>query len=357
MSMRCGWQIVIAVLMLCGQVPGDEPGKRFKIVTPKLDGVNAVGINGKGDIIGFEWVENKTIPGVVDELPFFARGKTVTRLPLLQGYTATFPAAVSDDGTVVGRSSKPAPQGVVIPLRNQAFIWTASGGIRGLGTLERDLASFASDISADGRRISGFSVGENRVRACIWDRDGDGWKAVALPFVSNLGSNLVAMSDNGKWCTAVDGEKPVLWSQLSSGGQWKQVFIGAPGSLVPRGVNNSGMVVGLRFSPDGLTHAVVWSRETEQKVLEKPKGYVRSEALAVNNQGIVVGMVDGPGGSKVGPSAFVYEQGRLTLLEDGETGFASAQAINDNGQITGIFDKEEEVKRAGAPEPAKQAVK
>ena len=215
--MRCGWLIGIAGLVLCGQVRGDEPGNRFQVVTPKPDGINAVGINGHGDIIGFEWVENQKIPGVVEELPFFAHGKTVTRLPLLEGYTSTFPAAVSDDGTVVGRSSKPAPAGVVIPLRNQAFVWTAAGGIRGLGVLERDLASFASDITPDGRRISGFSLGDNRVRACIWDRDGERWKATPLPFVSNLGSNVVAMSDNGKYITAVDGEKPVLWSQLA---QW-----------------------------------------------------------------------------------------------------------------------------------------
>ena len=161
--MRIGWQIVIAAWIFCGQVRGDDPVNRLQVVTPKFDGVNAVGINAHGDIIGFEWVENRRVAGVVEELPFFAHDKTLTRLPILQGYTSTFPAAVSDDGTVVGRSSKPAPLGVAVPLRNQAFLWTATGGIRGLGVLDGDAASFATDITADGRRISGFSVGENRV--------------------------------------------------------------------------------------------------------------------------------------------------------------------------------------------------
>ena len=125
--------------------------------------------------------------------------------------------------------------------------------------LEGDTASFASDITPDGRRISGFSVGDNRVRACLWDRDGAGWKASLLPSSSNLGSNVVAISDNGKFAAAVDGEKPCLWSQQGSG-RWTQELLGGPGSLVPRAVNDSGIVVGLRFTPDALTHAVIWSR-------------------------------------------------------------------------------------------------
>jgi hypothetical protein len=191
------------------------------------------------------------------------------------------------------------------------------------------------------------------VRACIWDRAGDSWKSTALPYVSNLGSNVVAMSDNGKFVTAVDGEKPVLWTERP-GGQWKEEFIGVPGSLVPRGVNNSGMVVGLRFTFDALTHAVVWTRDTGLKVLEKPKDYVRSEALAVNNGGIVVGMVDGPSGSKIGPSAFVYEQGHLRLLDEGGPSFASAQAINDNLQVSGVFEREEKEAQAQSPNSAKK---
>ena len=102
-------------------------------------------------------------------------------------------------------------------------------GIRGLGALEGDTASFASDITPDGRRISGFSVGNNRVRACIWDRDGTGWKAEVLPSPSssNLGSTVVAISDNGKLAAAVDGEKPCLWSRQESG-RWTQELLGGP---------------------------------------------------------------------------------------------------------------------------------
>ena len=190
------------------------------------------------------------------------------------------------------------------------------------------------------------------MRACLWDRDGTGWKAVCCRLRPNLGSNVVALSDNGKFAAAVDGEKPCLWSQQGSG-RWTQEIIGGSGSLVPRAVNDSGLVVGLRFTSDGLTHAVIWSREKGLKQLEKPAGYVRSEALAVNNEGVVVGMVDGPGGSHIGPNAFVFEKGRFRLLDEAGPAFVSATAINDRGQITGVFEKEEEDETPENPAKAK----
>src|SRR3954447_2839394 len=88
----------------------DEPVKKYQVVSPRDDGIIATGINGRGDIVGFEWIEEKERPGVVDQGPFFARGREITPLPLLKSYTATFPAAVSDEGVVVGRAGKPAPK-------------------------------------------------------------------------------------------------------------------------------------------------------------------------------------------------------------------------------------------------------
>ena len=79
------------------------------------------------------------------------------------------------------------------------------------------------------------------------------------------------------------------------------------------------------------------------KLLEEPAGYVRSEAHAINSAGVVVGMVDGPGGSVTGPNAFVYERGRLRLIDEGGPNFASADAINDRGQVAGTMERPEEV--------------
>jgi uncharacterized membrane protein len=329
---------LLAALCVCRQAHPEDLAKPYQVVTPRDDGIIATGISGRGDVVGFHWVE-KT-PGVLEQAPFFARGKTITYLPTLRGYTATFPAAVSDSDAVVGRCSKPTDLRTFVPLLNQAFLWDAEGGIRGLGVLEGDTASLASDITADGRRISGISVGPGRVRACIWDRNGVSWKASALPEESNLTTQAVVISDNGMYAASVVDTRPCLWTQLQSG-QWKNEMIGEPRSMVPRAVNNSGLVVGVRETPDALLHAVIWTRARGQKVIEKPDGYVRSDATGVNNQGVVVGWVDGHRGSKIGPVPFVYENGRLRIFEGGGPAFSMATAINDQGQMTGVIDREE----------------
>src|SRR5688572_26501283 len=134
--MRGAWLLMVAALGPAPCARADEPAKTYRVVAPKGDGIIATGINGRGDIVGLEWAEEKDHPGVLSQRPFFARGEQMTYLPTLAGYTATHPAAVADGGRVVGRASKPAPSGARVTLRNQAFVWEAETGIRGLGALE-----------------------------------------------------------------------------------------------------------------------------------------------------------------------------------------------------------------------------
>ncbi len=338
--MRYVWLLAIAVINLAVNTLADEPNPRFLIVTPKDDGIIATDINERGEVIGFEWVEEEAQPGVLSQKPFFARGKAMTYLPTLAGYTATFPSALSDDGLVVGRAGKPAPPNVHVPLRNQAFVWDAKAGIRGLGALEEDNASFACGITRDGRRISGYSIGENRVRACYWEREGDGWNAIALPQESKLASTVVSISDDGKFITAVSGSACCLWSEGPTG-IWKREEIAAAGALVPRAVNNGGTVAGIRVNGDGNDRAAVWTRGQGVRTLELPAGYTRSEATAVNNAGVVVGMIDGPPGSKIMPRGFAFERDTLYILIQGDLPFVGAAAINDLRQIAGTLEKEE----------------
>jgi uncharacterized membrane protein len=339
--MRCIWLLAAAIMNPAANALADEKPPGFSIVAPNDEGIVATGINGRGEVIGFEWVEEKDQPGVISQKPFFARGKAMTYLPLLTGYTATFPAALSDDGLVVGRVSKPAPPGIRTSLRNQAFIWDARTGIRGLGTLKDDSSSFACGMTRDGRRISGYSVGENRVRACYWEREGDGWRAVALPQESMLRSTVVAISDDGKFIAAVSGDACCLWSE-DPPGIWKREEIAEAGALVPRAVNDEGTVAGIRFNGDGNDRAVVWTRGRGIRMLELPAGYVRSEATDVNNAGVVVGMIDGPRGSKTGPRGFAYEREKLQILTQGDLPCVAAAAINDLRQIAGTLERDED---------------
>jgi uncharacterized membrane protein len=324
---------------------------KLEIVTPRDRGIIATDINDRGDVIGFEWVEEKEFPGVIRQAPFYARGEELTYLPLLTGYTATFPAAVSDDGVVVGRVSKPVRPGMPAHLRNQAFLWDVDSGISGLGAAEGDQASFATGVTRDGRRISGFSVGPDRIRACLWEREGDVWRMELLPHESRLGSNVVAISGGGDYVAAVDGEFPCLWSRDPAGG-WTRRTLGESASLIPRAVNDSATVVGLRHDGEGRTHAVIWTREHGLESLPKPEGFDRSEATSLNNSGVVVGMVDGPAGAETGPRAFAYRDGRMTLIESADPPrLDAATAINDRGQVAGVVEEVDEEAKPDQPEP------
>jgi uncharacterized membrane protein len=332
--------LVMAALTLQTVVVGDEPAKKYRLVSPKDDGIIATGLNSRGDVVGFQWVEEKNQPGVVSQVPFFAREKAMITLPLLAGYTTTQPAALSDTGQVVGRAGKPALPGQRVHLRNQAFVWDQATGIRGLGALTDDSASFACGVSRDGTRISGVSIGDRRNRACVWDRVGAAWRGTPLPQAGQLSSQVVAISDDGRYVASIDGEVPCLWTR-SDKNSWAREVIGESASLAPRAVNNAGTVVGLFRTGDGFAHAVIWTRGVGVTRVEEPKGYVRSEANAINNSGVVVGMVDGPHGSAVGPNAFVYENGRLRVIDECGPTFTGATAINDAGQVAGVLDKED----------------
>ncbi|WP_337176776.1 HAF repeat-containing protein [Paludisphaera sp.] len=337
---------IAAACVLVGVAAAEEPpapgARKYTVVAPMAGGMTAAAINGKGDVVGFHWEPENGDPNVLYEAPFLARGGEIVRLPLLETYTATFPAGVSDDDVVVGRSSKPAPPNVAVYLRNQAFVWTEKDGIRGLGAPEPDVASFASGISRDGRRISGFGVGDRSQRALIWDRDGDAWKPVVIPEGDRLGSNVVAISPDGKRLAATRGVDPTLWTETAPG-EWKSESLdGGKDHFIPRAVNDAGTVVGFRNDHDGTYRAVVWTPGQGVTVLSPPPGFVHAQATAINNAGVVVGQVDGPHGGLPGPRGFVYEDGKLRVLDEAGPDFTWATAINDAGQVAGVIEMEEE---------------
>lgn len=339
--------------------PTQAPPGRFSVVTPKDNGIIGIDINDRGDVLGFEWVEEKETPGVISQVPFVAKeGKAaaMTTIPVLKGYTSAFPAAISDDGVVAGHVGKPpARPGVRTVMRTQAFVWDEASGARGLGVLPDDWSSVATAISRDGTTIAGYSVGENRRRACVWDRTpgGDAWVGSPLPqSEAQLHSNTVALSPDGHYATAVEGLVPCLWTREPDR-SWTREAIGDRNSLVPRAVNNAGQVVGIRFKNDGNTEAVLWTREKGCQDLPRPAGYVSAEATALNARGDVVGFVDGPHGSIIGPHGFVYADGQLRIITEGGPFFSSATGINDNGQIIGVVQKEDEEPEAPKAVPAK----
>ncbi|WP_428387645.1 PEP-CTERM sorting domain-containing protein [Mucisphaera sp.] len=123
----------------------------------------ATGLNGGNRVEGFAWQQGTGMVGLGD----------------LPGGTAFSRAyAASDDGSViVGYSESSRQNGS--GRRNEAFVFTADGGMSGLGDLPGgDENSIALDVSADGGTVVGFSsaasrdpFGRDRDAAFIWTSD------------------------------------------------------------------------------------------------------------------------------------------------------------------------------------------
>lgn len=107
------------------------------------------------------------------------------------------------------------------------------------------------------------------------------------------------------------------------------------------GINEIGQAVGFvdDCTDPNIAYPFVWAEDFGLVRLPMPEGYVDGEARAINN----VGGVDGIGTiicslrhiSIPLDQAFRYDDGQWTLIPASAGFYSSAQAINDEGQITG----------------------
>jgi probable HAF family extracellular repeat protein len=210
-----------------------------------------------------------------------AQSYTVTDLGLLSGDVSTAGRAISPSGQVVGDAEN----------NLQAFFWSAAQGLRGLPHLQGGGYSVAGGINAAGL-IAGYSTYnelENE-HAVLW----------------------------------INGKIQDLGTLPGGGESWANA------------INASGQVVGASDSAKTQPNAFLWSKGKGMFDLGVlPKGFY-SEALAVNKLGQVVGYSNTIGGNW---HAFSWSKSTgmkdLGTLDSGNSTGATANAINDSGQIVG----------------------
>jgi probable HAF family extracellular repeat protein len=202
---------------------------------------------------------------------------TIQRLESLPGGTA-IPVAINRHGDVVGRSG--SPTGGI-----RAAVWLENGHVIDVGTLPGGDESWAGGINSK-RTVVGFSNGEDRVQAFVWDQS---HRLQPLPLSRSLQSSTAfAVNETGAavgYVSGVSGVRAAIWtsSQLS--------LLALPKGAISSeavAINNCGEAVGTAALRDGRT-AVRWSADGAVQNLDVIGGDTSSRGRAINDRGEIVG--------------------------------------------------------------------
>jgi len=343
--------IVLMTLVTTTSLVGAEE-QPLTVIDNSIGISQVVDINRHGQVVGKKEIP---VPALgLGQIPYFYDGDGEAPIEALDGYTNIEPEALSDRGQVVGFVSRALghPEGSL-----RAFVWnSATRRIAGLEMLEGHRGSHALDISADGSRIVGYSTGAGppQMVPCLWEHSEDGsWRCRQLSTIHAYNPVLLAsrvvVSDNGELIAAcitakvVEGEIPIYQNALfrwqRQEGEWERQHL-RDGSFCLYGINNHGMLAG-SVVVDGKRRAFVFDPEDGFQIIELLEGDESGQALALNNEGTVVGYSDDPYGPIGGPRAFIWSHGKMSPLQfPVATLYSSAQAINDQGQIGGYYETE-----------------
>ncbi|MFD7452649.1 hypothetical protein [Kitasatospora sp. NPDC059827] len=242
-------------------------------------------------------------------------------LPLPPGAVGSDPAAVNDNGVIVGYVTDPQNQD--LPVR-----WNADLSATTLPLLPGDPSGRAVAVAADGAAV-GYS-GNRTVR---WAPDGTVSALPLLPADAGGWGYIYAMSRTG---TAV--------GHSAAGAASHAVKWGPDGRAVPLAplsgdvnstavsVNASGAVAGLSYSASGVAHPVKWSPDGAPTALDPASAYRGVWVVQINDAGTVLG--------KGTPTGAANDQWRsMTWNTDGtvtDLGWHStATALNAGGTVVG----------------------
>jgi probable HAF family extracellular repeat protein len=311
----------------------------------------AIAINAKCEILGTREVMEG--PGITLK-PYFRSTDTDVQLNPPTGFTNLEPQALSDNGLVIGYVSRPAGN-VNGSLRG--FVWDSkTGEMSLLEPLPNDIGSHAQDISADGKRITGYCTGHTpaRMRPCLWQWQEDSKTYIPQALSSIIQNNpylqsgQVIISPNGKRIAACITEEQLsdfmfdsslyAW-ECTESGEWQRKKLSDEQPKL-KDMNDQGTMVGVTTG-ETAGRACIIDPDGKIELIELLPDDETNVAYGINNAGTVVGMSDDPRGGEGGPQAFIWRNGVVEPLRlFKSTVDSSALAINQDGAIAGFMLKD-----------------
>lgn len=209
------------------------------------------------------------------------------------GHFMSYASDVSADGSVVVGWSVARPFATTWPIGGfEAFRWTREGGMNGLGLLPGDIDSFAAGVSADGAVVVGSSLTFPLGEAFRWTSDGGMVGMGFRPGNSSSGANAAS----------------------------------ADGSIVVGGSSNGYL--------GGDRPAFRWTRTDGMIDLgDLPGGDINSSALDVSADGSVI-----VGWSSTSRNNTLYTEAFRWTLENGMVGLGNLMGGEFDSQATAVSD-------------------
>jgi probable HAF family extracellular repeat protein len=270
--------------------------------------------------------------------------------PLPDGYDIAFGEGVNDDGVVVGGS-------VVGGLVPHAFVALGLLGdapeVLDLGTLGGEY-SVAYDINAAGQVTGASDNAAGTIRAFRWS-SADGMRELGtLGGQTSEGYAINVRGDVAGVSQTRDGGRMLAFRFTDATGMVSLGTLPGGAGSTGRGINDRGDVVGvsdanrvidgrlaLRSAPAlslSGSRAFLWTQANGMRDLGHLGGG-RSEATAINNNGMVVGWsIAGDGAQR----AFAWTEAggmidlNTVLLPNSGWVLTTAYDANDRGQVTGV---------------------
>ncbi|HEY2800813.1 MAG TPA: DUF3466 family protein [Chthoniobacterales bacterium] len=315
---------------------------------------SANGINDAGEVVGSAYVGGYPQNDNGYYHAFLYSNGTMHDLGIFSDGTFSIGRGINNAGTVVGwaDTTLESPPGN-FTIQNQAFIYTAAGGLRTIGTFPSDDPglygpySFAYAINA-AEQVTGYSyddfshpISSSGEFAYIYQ--GGNWTNIGAGGNSNGSSRAFAINGAGVVAGYVFTDSSQQHAFFGSAGSFVDLGTLSGGTnSVAYGINDSGVVVGASETPQGL-HGFVYENGS-MKDLGTLMGGTVSEARAINSSGQIVGDAT-PAGSFGGFTvACLYADGVVydlnTLVASGQMGgfsnLSQANAVNSKGWVAGF---------------------
>ena len=359
--------IAIAASTLVRATPGSGEDKLASttpcqiLVTARLES-EVIDATDTGSYLLWKWREHN---GLLDRVSFWKNGMLEKVVPRLDGYTNTHANGLSTNDTVICTSLRQA-DGSVVQGTNLAFVWKPrSDEVTRLPLLEGYQASYAYSISHDGTSVAGFQTkaGKGNVPVMWTKNAAEKWRCTKLPAIYDdnplLATAGVRISPSGRLIVApitADIVDSVLFPYVSETHMWTRSEDGSwnrqlrcKSGLRVRAINDHGTFVGRHTQMVAGTphsHAYVCTMEKGLQVIGVLPGDVESEALDINNSGIVVGWSTDPYGATDPEKDLGYDDPfvwtvtggmkKLIIAATPSTGaHGSATTITDGNRIGG----------------------